>query len=239
MNRIVMTSLVGTIAAAALVVGAGVPAFASASTPNPSAKTTRTLESVQTAAKTATDKRETALSAAIAKLDVAKGISASDKVTLVDRLNADLAGMKAIEAKITADTTLAAASADLKTIYTTYRVFGVAIPQAHIVADIDRATSIDIPKLTATQTKLAAKLAGKDAAKSTAALQADLADMTKQIAAANTELSGASAKVLAITPTDYNSNKTVVKSARASVNTAKNDLKQARADRKAILAALK
>ena len=107
MNRIVITSLVGTIAAVALVVGAGVPAFASSSTPNPSAKTTRTLESVQTAAKTATDKRETALSAAIAKLDVAKGISASDKATLVDRLNADLAGMKAIEAKITADTTLA------------------------------------------------------------------------------------------------------------------------------------
>jgi len=239
MKRIVITSLVGTIAAAALVVGAGVPAFASTSTPNPTVKTTRTLESVQTAAKTATGKRENALSAAIAKLDIAKGISASDKATLMDRLNADLVGMKAVEAEIAADTTLVAASADLKTIFTTYRVFGVAIPQAHIVADIDRATSIDIPKLTASQTKLAAKLAGKDAAKSTEVLQSDLADMAEQIAAANTELSGASAKVLAITPTDYNSNKTVVKSARASVKTAKNDLKLARADRKAILAALK
>ena len=244
MNRIVMTSLVGTIAAAALVVGVGVPALASTSTPHPSTpppstKTTRTLESVQTASKTATDKRETALSAAIAKLDVAKGISASDKATLLDRLNADLAGMKDIEAKIAADTTLAAASADLKTIYTTYRVFAVAIPQARMVADIDRATSIEIPELTASQTKLAALLAGKDGSKSTAALQSDLADMTKQIAAANTELDGASGKVLAITPADYSSNKTVVTSARASVKTAKNDLRQARADRKAILIALK
>lgn len=239
MNRIAMTSLVGTIAAAALVVGASAPAFASTSTPTPATKTTRTLESVQTAAKTATGKRETALSAAIAKLDVAKGISASDKATLVDRLNADLAGMKAIEAKIAADTTLAAASTDLKTIFTTYRVFGVAIPQARIVADIDRVTSIDIPKLTASQSKLATELTGKDASQSTAALQSDLADMTKQIAAASTELSGASVKVLAITPAEYNSNKTVVTSARASVKTAQSDLKQARADRKAILTALK
>lgn len=239
MNRIVKTSLVGTVAAAALVVGACAPAFASASTPPPSTKPAHTLASVQAAAQTATGKRETALSAAIAKLDAAKGISASDKATLVGRLNADLAGMKAVEATISADTTLATASADFKTIFTTYRVFGVAIPQARIVADIDRATSIEIPKLTASATKLAARLAGKDASKSTAALQSDLADMKKRIAAANTALSGASAKVLAITPSDFNSNRTVVTSARAAVKTAKTDLKQARADRKAIITALK
>jgi alkylation response protein AidB-like acyl-CoA dehydrogenase len=239
MNRIVLTSLVGTVAAAALVAGVGVPAFASTSTSPPSTKTTHTLVSVQAAAKTATDKRETALSAAIAKLDAAKGISASDKATLMDRLNTDLAGMKTVEATVAADTTLAAASADFKTIFTTYRVFAVAIPLARIVAGIDRATSMEIPKLTASQTKLVAMLAGKDASKSTAALQSDLADMTTQIAAANTALSGASAKVLAITPADFNSNKTVVTSARASVKTAENDLKQARADRKAIIAALK
>jgi hypothetical protein len=143
MNRIVMTSLVGTFAAAALVVGAGGAAFASTAAPTPTPKTTRTLESVQAAAKTATDKREIALSAAITKLDAAKAISASDKSTLVDRLNADLAGMKAIESKIAADTTLAAASADFKTIFTTYRVFAVAIPQARIASVVDRVTSID------------------------------------------------------------------------------------------------
>jgi hypothetical protein len=232
MNRIVLTSLVGTIAAAALVAGVGVPAFASTSTPPPSPKKTHTLVSVQAAAKTATDKRETALSAAIVKLNAAEGISASDRATLLDRLNTD-------EATVAADTTLAAASADFKTIFTTYRVFAVAIPQARLVAGIDRATSMEIPKLTASQAKLTALLGGKDASKSTAALQSDLADMTTQIAKANTALSGASGKVLAITPADFNSNKTVVTSARASVKTAEKALKQARADRKAIITALK
>ena len=239
MNRITVTALVGTIAAAALVASVGVPAFASTSTPTPSAKTTHTLVSVQAAAKTASDKRETALSAAIAKLDAVKGISASDKATLLGRLNTDLAGMKTVEATVAADTTLAAASADFKTIFTTYRVFAVAIPQARLVAGIDRATSMEIPKLTASQAKLAAMLAGKDASKSTAALQSDLADMTTQIAKANAALSGASEKVLAITPADFNSNKTVVTSARALVKTAENALKQARADRKAIITALR
>ena len=239
MNRIVMTSLVGTFAAAALVVGAGGAAFASTAAPTPTPKTTRTLESVQAAAKTATGKREIALSAAITKLDAAKAISASDKSTLVDRLNADLAGMKAIESKIAADTTLAAASADFKTIFTTYRVFAVAIPQARIVSVVDRVTSIDIPKLTDSQTRLATGLAGKDASKSTAALQSTLADMKTQVDAANTQLDGVSGKVIAITPAEYNSNKAVISSVRAAVKIAESDLTQARADRKAILTALK
>ena len=239
MNRIVMTSLVGTIAAAALVVGAGASAFASTAAPTPSPKTTHTLESVQARAKTATDKREAALSAEITKLDAAKTISAPDKSTLMDRLNADLAGMKAIEYRVAADTTLAAASADFKTIFTTYRVFAVAIPQARIVSVIDRATSIDIPKLTALQTRLAARLARKDASESTTALQSKLADMKTQIAAANTELTGASAKALAITPADDDSNKAVITSVRAAVKIAKSDLTQVRIDRKAILTALK
>ncbi len=239
MNRVVKTSLIGTIAVAALIAGTGAPAFASTATPPPSTKTTHTLESVQAAAKTATDNRATALNTAIAKLDAAKGINASDKATLVERLTADLVGMKTSEATVAADTTLVAASTDFKTIFTTYRIFAVAIPQARLIAGIDRATSIEIPKLTALQTKLAATLAGKDASKSTAALQSDLADMATQIAKANTELDGASAKVLAITPADFNTNKTVLTSARASVKTAENALTQARADHKAITTALR
>jgi hypothetical protein len=239
MNRIVLTSLVGTAAAAALVVSAGAPAFASTPSPTPSPKTTHTLASVQAAAKSATDKRESALTAAITKLNAAKGVSSSDKSTLLGRLNADLAGMKSVESKVAADTTLASATADAKTLFTTYRVLGLAIPQARVVAAVDRATTLGIPKLTASQTKLAAALSGKDASKSTAALQADLTDMKTETAAAASALTGVSAKTLAITPSEYNSNKTIVKSIRSSVKSAVADLKKVRADRKAIVSAIK
>ena len=103
--------------------------------------------------------------------------------------------MKTVGAVVAADTTLAAASADFKTIFTTYRVFAVAISHARLVAGIDRVTSIEIPKATASQTKLVALLAGKDASKSTAALQSDLADMTTQIAKANAALNGGPSRV--------------------------------------------
>jgi hypothetical protein len=239
MNGIVVTSVIGVVATAAIVAGAGASAFASTPSPSPAPKTTHTLASVQAAAKSAADKRETALSAAITKLDAAKGVSSSDKSTLLGRLNADLAGMKSVEAKVAADTTLSGAVADTKTLFTTYRVLGLAIPQAHVVAAVDRATTLGIPKLTASETKLAAALAGKDASKSTATLQADLADMKTQTAAAASALSGVSAKVLAITPSDYNANKTVVKSIRTSVKSAIADLKKVRTDRKAIVSALK
>jgi hypothetical protein len=239
MNRIVITSVIGAVAAAAVVVGAGAPAFAGTPSPTPSPKTTHSLASVQAASKIAADKRETALSAAITKLDAAKGVSSSDKATLLGRLNTDLAGMKSVEAKVATDTTLSAAVTDSKTLFTTYRVLGLAIPQAHVVAAVDRATTLGIPKLTAAETKLTAALAGKDASKSTAALQADLADMKTQTAAAASALSGVSAMVLALTPSEFNSNKTVVKSIRTSVKSAIADLKKVRTDRKAIVSALK
>jgi len=239
MNRILISSLVGTAAAAALVAATVAPANANTTTPTPAPKTTHTLASVQAAGASATSKRETALATAISKLDGAKGVSSADKSTLLGRLNDDLAGMKTVAAKIAADTTLTAATADFRSIFSTYRVFAVTIPQTRVVAGVERATSMGIPNLTAAETRLAAALAGKDASKSTAALQADLADMKTQTAAANSALSGVAAKALAITPAEFNANKTVVKSIRTSVKSAIADLKKGRSDRKAIVTALR
>lgn len=237
MNRIVVTSIVGAATAAALTLGTCVPAFASTSTPAP--KTPRTLASVQAKAATATSDREAKLTAAIAKLTAAKGMNSGDQATLLGRLNADLAGMKSTEAKIAADTTLAAATADFKTVFTTYRVYAVAIPQARIVAAVERATSLGLPRLTAQQTKLAGLLAGKDSGKSTPALQADLTDMQTQIAFATSALNGVAAEALAITPADFNASHSVVSSIRTSVKAAIADVRKAQADRKAIVSALR
>jgi hypothetical protein len=134
---------------------------------------------------------------------------------------------------------VATAAADYKTIFTGYRVYAVAIPQAHLAAAADRLTSTTVPRLTTAQSKLAAALAGKDASKSTPALLADLADMSTQITAASSALSGVSANALAVTPADYNANHAVLSPIRSSVETAIADLKKAAADGKTVLAALK
>jgi hypothetical protein len=238
MNRIASTSLIGAAAAVALVAGSCAPAFADGtSTPAPTGG--KTLAAIQANAKVKTSARIGSLNTAIAKITAAPDISSSDRATILATLNGDVAGMNTVEAKIAADTTVATAAADYKTIFTGYRVYAVAIPQSRLAAAADRMTSTTVPKLTDAQSKLAAALAGPDASKSTPALLADLADMSTQITAASNVLNGVAAQSLAVTPSDYNSNHAVMGPIRSAVQTAIADLKKASADGKTVLAAIK
>jgi hypothetical protein len=236
MNRTLTTSLIGTAAAVALVAGTCAPAFADGSTATPIGH--RTLVGIQNSASIKTTARIGALNTAIAKINAATDITAADRTTILGVLNADVAGMNTVEAKIEADTTVATAAADYTTIFTTYRVYAVAIPQARFAAAADRMTGSAIPKLSDAEAKLAAALAGPDASKSTPALQAELTDMQNQIAAATSGLNGVSAAALAVTPADYNANNSVLSPERNAVGAAIAAVKKAAADGQNILAAI-
>jgi hypothetical protein len=238
MNRIASTTLIGAAAAVALVAGSSAPAFADGtSTPSPSAG--KTLATIQADAKLKTTARIGSLNSAIANITAAQDIGSSDRSEILATLNGDVTGMNTVEAKIAADTTVATASADYKTIFTTYRVYAVAIPQSRLAAAADRETSTTIPRLTDAQTKLSAALAGPDAGKSTPALQADLSDMSAQVSAAAAALNGIAAESLAVTPSAYNSNHSVLEPIRSAVKTAIADLTKASTDGKTVLAAIK
>jgi hypothetical protein len=234
MNRLARNTAIASVAGLALVAGACAPAFADGDT----ATHPRTLAAIQASAKAKTTERVDRLDAAITKVTAAKGISTIDRSTILGTLNSDVTAMHAVEAKIAADTTVATASADYKTIFTTYRVYAVAIPQSRLAAGSDRMTSIAIPKLTSAHTKLAAALAAHPT-KSTAALQADLSDMSAQVTAASGLLNGVAAKALAVTPADFNSNHDVLASERTAVKSAAADLKKAATDGKTVAKALK
>jgi hypothetical protein len=236
MNRILTTSLIGSAAAIALVAGTCSPAFADGATPSLHGKT---LADIQKSASIKTTQRIGSLNTAIARVNSAKDITSADRTTILATLNADVAGMNTVEAKIAADTDVATAAADYKTIFTTYRVYAVAIPQARFAAAADRMTGTALPRLTDAQTKLAAALAGPDAGKSTPALQADLTDMQNQIAAATSGLNGVAAAALAVTPSDFNANHSVLDPERSAVKSAIADVKKAASDGKTILAAIK
>ncbi|MDQ1545498.1 MAG: hypothetical protein QOH69_402 [Actinomycetota bacterium] len=238
MNRIVSTTLIGTTAVVALLAGSCAPAFADGtSTPAPAAG--KSLSAIQAEAKIKTTARIGALNTAIAKVNAAQDITSADRTTILGTLNGDLAGMNTVEAKIAGDTTALTAAADYKTIFTTYRVYAVAIPQSRLAAAADRMTSTSIPRLTDAQSKLAAALAGPDASKSTPELQADLADMSAQIASATSALNGTAAQALAVTPSAFNSNHAVLQPVRSAIKAAIADLKKAAADGKTVLAAIK
>ncbi|HEX4057050.1 MAG TPA: hypothetical protein VHX87_01880 [Galbitalea sp.] len=236
MNRILTTSLIGSAAAIALVAGSCAPAFADGATPAPHGQT---LADIQKSASIKTTQRIGSLNTAIARVNAAKDITTADRATILATLNADVAGMNTVEAKIAADTDVATAAADYRTIFLTYRVYAVAIPQARFAAAADRMTGTAIPRLTDAQTRLAAALSGPDAGKSTPALQADLTDMQNQIAAATSGLNGVAAASLAVTPADFNANHSVLEPERTSVKSALADIRKAVSDGKTILAAIK
>ena len=213
--------------AAARAGGAGTPA------PAP-----RSLADIQAAGAKQASARAASLTAAISKVTANTYLSTPDRATILSILNGDLSGMNATAAAIAADTSVTQAAIDVKSIFTTYRVYAVALPQARFAAAADGLEASALPKLTAAEHKLSAALAGKYASKSTPALQSDLADMTTQIGAANRALSGLAAAALAVTPAAYNANQAVLKPFRQSLTTATTAVKQARADAKTVLAAL-
>jgi hypothetical protein len=243
-NRITRSTLIGAALCTALVATAAAPAWAEgasgsvSATPAPSSAGSHSLSAIQASAVEKTNKRRASLTAAITKVRAAKGVTSPDKTAILDILGSDLTGMSTIAAKIAADTTATQAAIDYRTIFTTYRVYAVAIPQSRIAARSDRLTGTGIPKLSAAHDRLVARLA-KNPSKSTLALVADLADTDTQLADAKTDLSGVSAAALAVTPSQFNSNHDVMKPIRDSLTKARTATKKAAADARTVASALR
>jgi hypothetical protein len=237
MSRTLRITALGAATAVALISGASAPALAAGTSTATAAP--RTLAEIQAAGATQTGARVTSLDTAISTITADTSLSSADRSTILSTLQRDLTGMGTAAAAIAADTTVAQASTDYRSIFTTYRVYAVALPQAHFASAADRLDATAVPRLTAAEQKLSAALAGKDASKSTPALQGDLADMTRQLVTAQQSLSGLAATALAVTPAAFNANHTILAPVKQSLATATTAIKQARADAKTVLAALK
>ncbi|HAM26568.1 MAG TPA: hypothetical protein DCP11_07625 [Microbacteriaceae bacterium] len=243
MKPIFRSALVGTLTVAAIAAGA-VPARAQTATFVSASEATTshsaaTLATIQASGAAKTSARIASLNAAIPKVTANKSLTDADRSAILATLAADLDAMKSLAATIAADSDVATARTDYASIFTGYRVYAVALPQAHFAAAADAITDTVLPRLTTVESKLEAALSGKYASKSTPELQAKLTDMTGQIAAAKAAAAGVAAKALAVTPADFNANHAVMAPIRASIVSARAAAKLARADAKSILAALK
>jgi hypothetical protein len=233
---VVLIGLTGTALA-----DTGTPAVSSASpTATPTAAPHgKTLADIQAAAAAAISRRLSSLSVAINDVNNNTVITPSDKTTLLATLNGDVTGLTALGVTIAGDTTAKQAATDYATIFTSYRVYALALPQVRFAAAADDMTVAVLPKLTDAQTKLAALLAGVDSGKNTPQVQAWMADLAKQLTAIGTETNGLSATVLAYTPAQYDANHALLSPARASLAISRNDIKTARGDISNVMNALK
>lgn len=248
-------TIFGTIAGAAViacVAGLASPALAAettapsstapapaSSTPPKHGGTPRTLATVQAAGKAATATRIATLNVTIPKITADKYLTPSDRSTILATLNHDLSSMDALQTKIAADTDLKTAAADVQSIYTAYRVFAVAIPQSHYAAAADALTDSALPALLKVQSALQTALAGADKSKDTPAIDAQMADLAKQISTVQSSTAGVSAFALSVTPAQFDANHSVLAATHTSVKAAQSAAKAASADAKAVKAALK
>ncbi|MGN6325690.1 hypothetical protein [Pseudolysinimonas sp.] len=221
--------------AGALLAGVATPAFADGS-PSPAPTATHaaaSLSDIQAKGAAATSKRIASLTAEISKITSAKGISSSDQSTVLATLNADVTGMKTLATKIAADTSVSTARTDYRSIYETYRVYVVALPQARITAAADRLTGTAIPRLQQVSSKLATRVSGNSD------LQAKLDDLNAQLKTASSDTDGLAAAALAVTPADFNANHSAMTGLHDKAKAALAAVKQAAQDAKAIHQGLK
>ena len=230
-------TLLGTTVTAALLLGSSTAALAV----EPSARSTatpRTLSSVQALGAAETAARISALDTAISRVTANAYLSATDKDHILGTLNGDRSAMVTIAGKIAADTDLAVAITDHRSIFSGYRVFAVAIAQSRYAAAAAALGDAAIPALRAAQATLAAAIAGPLASKDTPSIAAAMADLAAQIQSVQQSISGVSAFALSVTPDQFNANRAILAPTRASVKTAIAAAKKARADVASVKAAL-
>ncbi len=218
MNRSLLTGLVSVGAATAMAVGAVAPAFAAEGTsaPTPS-HSPASLSTIQQRGETLIHARLGSLATAITRVTDAKDATAADRTKILGTLNADVSGLAALAAKIQADTTVATARADVASIFTTYRVYAVALPQSYIAIGADRIGDTAVPKLQAAHDRLQGRGADK----------AQLALMQNDITTAAQDVRGLDAEALGVTPGAYNADHTVMAALRARLHDAASRIKDA------------
>jgi hypothetical protein len=202
----------------------GGPTSAASPTADPGA----TLAQIKQRGAAAIATREAALPQMAADVSDSLGITAADKATLLGQIQADESGLNALNATIQADTTVAAARADVEDIVTDYYVFALEAPKVHLVIAGDAENSVE-SLLAGAMPEIQAAINASNSSEKAAA-QAAFDDCTAKLAAAHEASSGVSAEVIDLQPSGYPGNKSTLEAAHTAVTTARSDLQDCRQD---------
>ncbi|MBX9718903.1 MAG: hypothetical protein K2X36_08675 [Microbacteriaceae bacterium] len=192
-----------------LIAGALIAGLAMSSTPasiDPDAG----LDTIQTRADRATEERIRAIDSALNRLDGADSLTDDHRVSIVETLTADRAAMEELQAQIAAETDRGNALDAYQSIFTDYRVFAVSIPQALYTVGADRLTEVALPRLERAYDGLATISDDTEA----------LAELRAAIDQATDLAGGIADAALAVEPSDYNDNSTVLAELRLKLREA-------------------
>ena len=235
----IIKTVAGFAGVATLVAGFALSASA-AGTTNSSAALARVIARSDTAITT----RINSLNALATRVAGMKNVTATEQASLSSEIQTQISDLTTLKAKIDADTDVATARTDAKTITDGYRIYALEIPKGYVVASSDRVTTI-VGLMNAIQAKLQTRITtAQTAGKDVSALQTAMTDMTAKLADATTQATNAQSGVVSLVPDQGNttvaaSNKAAIEASRADIKTATSDLKDARADIQTIVTGLK
>ena len=178
------------------------------------------------------------------RIQAMANVSETEKSVISTSVQSNIDGLNSLKAKIDADTDVSTATTDEKSIFSSYRIYSLVVPQSYIIASADRiitVTGIMINLGKKIQVRIgAAQAAGADVT----TLNKTLVDFGAKIADAQTQASTANSTVVSLTPdsgdkSKMQTNTSALKSARANIKTASGDLQTARADIKTLIQGLK
>lgn len=178
------------------------------------------------------------------KVQAMKHVSATQKSTISATVQAEIASLTTLQAKIAADTDLATVRADIQALHQEYRIFALVIPQSRIMVAADRVLTT-VPTYTTFATTLQTAITqAQSNGNDVTAVTASLAEMNAKIANATAQAQAAITAVAALVPDQGNetvraSNTAALKAASANIKTAVKDLQTARQNAASIAAALK
>jgi hypothetical protein len=227
--------LIGSTLALALMTPMAAPAVAGART---TAMTPARMTLLKARGHLAIQRRLIELDRLTALVNGATHLSSANRTALVSKLSADRGGLESLDTKIQGDTDASTLRTDLESIVTAYRIYVLVAPQAHLAVASDRvAAFVSLGNTIAGQIQAAIDTA-KGNGKDVKVAQAALNEMRKQLQAATAAIAGIASNVIALTPSGYPANRSMLISARISILAARAHLAKARVDAHAAVSAL-
>lgn len=197
------------------------------------------LDALKRRCTNAIDRRLVHLRALGARVARAGNLTDAHRAALAAIAANSATGLSALRATIQADTDLAALQGHCREIVTGYLVYRLVTPQVRLVIAADNAVAaagwLDKAAARLADAIAAAKAAGHD----TAAAEAKLAEMQREVEAGRAAVSGVADSVLALRPSDAGSIAGVLGAARTALASAKTHLNGAKRAGVQALAALR
>jgi len=174
-----------------------------------------------------------------AKINSTTKLTAIEKTDLKSEVAAEYNSLKALQAKLAAETTIAAAAADVQAMVTEYRVYALVVPKILLIKTADYQQEVQA-KLTTLTAKLQSRINDAGAkGHDITELQTKLDEMEAKMAIAEAISGDVESKVLTLEPTDYNNDHGIVGGYQTQLKTAHTNDAGAVTDAKAIVAGLK